>query len=224
MLRGIRFIRDEPALIATCGRRRYLVVSDLHIGMELKLSAKGVHLYGATKKMSERILGIMGDAGLDRMIMLGDVKENFLRPEAAEARLIRSFFDSLKGMEVTVTAGNHDAMLADIVDVNIVKNLRLGRFYFAHGYGRLGETGDGVDCILMGHMHPAIETERNGIRDAQKVWCIYKEENGDKRLVSVPAFNDLIIGTDVNKYDKLLFASSFRRETILGLDGRGIGL
>ena len=224
MLKGIRFIRDEPALIATCGRRRYLVVSDLHIGMELKLSAMGVHLYGATKKMSERLLGMVKDANLDRVIMLGDVKENFLRPDEAEARLIRSFFDSLKGIDITVTAGNHDAMLADIVDINIVKSLKLGRFYFAHGYGRLGEIGDGIDYVLMGHMHPAIETERNGIRDSQKVWCIYREENGDERLISVPAFNDLIVGTDVNKYDRLLFAKSFRREAILGLDGRDIEL
>jgi metallophosphoesterase superfamily enzyme len=80
--KNLRFVYDEPALIVNADGAEHLVVPDLHIGMELGLSRKGVHLFNATDRMAERIKRIMRFS-LENLIILGDVKESILYPESS---------------------------------------------------------------------------------------------------------------------------------------------
>ena len=89
---NIKFVYNEPAMIVKAESREHLVIADLHIGMELGLSKKGVHLFGASERMAGRINAIMNQFSLRSIIMLGDIKESILYPEEAETRLLKQFF------------------------------------------------------------------------------------------------------------------------------------
>jgi len=204
--RGIKFVYDEPAMIAKAGGTDYLVIADLHIGMELGLSKKGIHLYNATDRIADRIKKIMKDFKLKRIIMLGDIKESILYPDAAEINLLKNFFRELAGFETTIIAGNHDAHLAEIIDHETKKELIIGSFGFIHGNRIPSGEMMRVSYLISAHDHIAVrKIDRNGAVYEQKEWTIYKASKKDDRiinknikLISMPAFNDLIIGTSVD--------------------------
>jgi putative SbcD/Mre11-related phosphoesterase len=212
--KNIKFVYNEPALIAYAEGAEHLVVGDLHIGMELAISRKGIHLFGATERMAKRVKMIMKDFGLRNIIILGDVKESILYPEAAEVRLIKEFFRELDGYEIRIVSGNHDAHLNEIIDREILRELVVGEFGFIHGNRRVGENMIGLDYIMSAHEHLSARiVDKNGAVYNQKVWAIsklnkkeamlsYEKFNKDIRLVSIPAFNELIMGTALEKGKK----------------------
>ena len=213
-LTGIKFVYDEPALIAEIDGKGHLVIGDLHIGMELALSRKGVHMFSATERMARRIKGIMDEFSIRDVVILGDVKESILYPDAVEAKLLRQFFSDLDCFDLHIIAGNHDAHLEDIIDKRVERELVLGRFGFIHGNRKPSGQMMELDYIISAHEHLAVRIrERNGAMYEQKAWAIYnvskktaKESYGSFnkriRLISMPAFNELILGTTVEKGKK----------------------
>jgi uncharacterized protein len=212
--KNIKFIYDEPALVANVKGKEYLVIADLHIGMELELSKKGVHLFNATDKLVERIKNIMKEFSLHDIIILGDVKQSILYPEIAEIKLLKKFFRELDGFEIKIVAGNHDAHLSEIIGHEVTKELIIGEFGFVHGNRKPSVEMMVLDYIISAHEHIAVRiTEKSGAYYEQKAWALYDinkkeasanyEKFNDKiRLVSMPAFNDLIMGTTIDKKSK----------------------
>ncbi len=214
VVEGIKFVYDEPAMVVNADGNDYLVVADLHIGMELDLSRKGIHMFGATERMSDRIKNIAKEFGLSRIIILGDVKNSILYPEAAEIKLLRGFFKQLDRFEIKVLAGNHDAHLEEIVGISPSKELVVGKMGFTHGNRRPSDDMMSLDYVVSGHEHLAVRIrEPAGAVYEQKAWAIYKlnkksakldydKFNGKLKLISMPAFNDLIMGTVIDKERK----------------------
>lgn len=208
---NIKFVYNEPAMIVNAGGKEHLVIADLHIGMELGLSRKGVHLFGASERMAERINAIMKDFSLDSIIMLGDIKESILYPEAAETRLLKQFFKELEGFKIKIVAGNHDAHLEEIIERGVEKELIIGNFGFMHGNRKPDERFMLLDYIVSAHEHLAVRIkERNGALYDYKAWAVYglnksaakttyKNFNENVKLVSMPAFNELIHGRAIEK-------------------------
>ncbi|MDE1871617.1 MAG: metallophosphoesterase [Candidatus Micrarchaeota archaeon] len=213
---SLKFVYGEPALIAGSGRDRHLVVADLHIGMELKLSKRGIHLFNATDRMAERIRRIMGDFSIDKLVILGDVKDSILYPEGAEIKLLKGFFRQMEGFDLNIVAGNHDAHLESIIGHDVVKELVVGDFGFVHGNRKPGEEMMMLSYIISAHDHLAVRMkDKNGAIYEQKAWAIYRLNarsarsayerfNGKIRLVSMPAFNELITGTAIGDSPKRL--------------------
>lgn len=182
--------------------------------MELDLSRRGVHLFNATDRMAERIKKIMGDFSLRNIIILGDTKHSILYPEATEIKLLKKFFKDLDSFDINIIAGNHDAHLAEIIDREVKRGLVVGGFGFTHGNRMPGQNMMGLDYIISGHDHLSVRiTEKSGAFYEQKCWALYgldkksaKEHydgfNSKIRLVSMPAFNDLIMGTTIDKNPK----------------------
>lgn len=217
----IKFVFDEPAMVVKADREEHLVIGDLHIGMEIELSRKGVHLFSATDNMARRIKAIMKDFSLKRIIMLGDIKHSILYPENSEIRLLKSFFESLSSFDIKIIAGNHDAHLAQIINHEVEKEFSVGRFGFTHGNRKPGAQLMLLDYLISAHDHLAVRIkDENGAIYNQKAWGIYKlgkkiaKSHYDKfnekiKLISIPAFNDLIMGTAIEK------ASSARLNPLL---------
>lgn len=219
MIRGpdIKFANDEPAAVIRAGGKRYIVVGDLHIGRELSLSGKGIHIYGTTESMAERILRLSRRFRIKRVIIIGDVKDSILYPIVPEKRLIEAFFERLGGLEVTVVAGNHDARIGEIKKVKMVRELTIGRFGLAHGNGMPSDRLMLCDYIITGHEHPAFfpkTADGENAGPGVKAWMIlkinpkiaarfYKRFNKDAYLISMPAFNDLILGSDIESEKSL---------------------
>ncbi len=207
-MRYLRFVYDEPAMIALQGPKKYLVIGDLHIGMELKLRERGVHI-NATEQLSERIHRLVKEFAADKVIMLGDIKESILYPDAAEARMIRSFFDKLSGLDIEVIAGNHDAHLNELISNKISRELVIGRFAFLHGDKKPSEEAMMCDYLITAHSHPAIRIvdEKGAVYD-EKVWVMarvkaavaksnYARFNKRLKLIIAPAFNHMITGRPI---------------------------
>lgn len=213
---NLRFVYGEPALIAKAGRKEYLVVADLHIGMELKLSKRGIHLFNATDRMAERINRMMGEFSLDNLIILGDVKESILYPENAEIKLLRGFFRQMDRYGLNIVAGNHDAHLSNIIGREVKKDLSLGNFGFVHGNRKPSEDMMALKYIISAHDHMAIRImDSSGAFYEQKAWAFYNispkkarssygKFNRNIKLVSMPAFNDLITGTAISENPRRL--------------------
>lgn len=208
---NIKFVYDEPAMVVKADGKEHLVVGDLHIGMELELSRKGVHLFSATENMANRIKKIMKEFSLKRVIILGDVKNSILYPETSEIRLLKEFFGALSGFDLTIVAGNHDAHLSEIIGHQVVKEFTVGDLGFLHGNRIPDDRMMLLDYLVSAHDHLAVRiTEKNGATYDQKAWGIYKLNktaakskygafNEKIKLVSMPAFNDLITGTTIEK-------------------------
>jgi uncharacterized protein len=207
----IKFAYGEPALVADAGGREHLVVGDIHIGMERELQARGIHVTKMAERMSKRILGIAQEFGVKSLIIIGDVKHSILYPERYESREIKAFFDALSGLDVVVVPGNHDAHLRDIVDCEVKDELVIDRMAFAHGNRNPTDAEIKADYLITAHSHASVKfRDSTGTFYEQKVWLVselsarkaasaYESYNKKLRLVMMPAFNDLIMGTAITK-------------------------
>ncbi len=208
-LKGIRFVTGKPALIAEIHGERYLVIGDLHIGIELELSGKGIHLFNVTESLEKSITSIMNEFSLKNIILLGDIKNSVMRPTRAEALLLKGFFDSMKDYSVFAIAGNHDAYLEELLGIRLHKELIIGDYAFMHGHARPSQQAIMCRYIITAHNHAIARTMRkDGSMHDEKIWIIakiskrsakksYESFNAGAKLIVAPAFNDMIMGTPV---------------------------
>ncbi|MDE1810549.1 MAG: metallophosphoesterase [Candidatus Micrarchaeota archaeon] len=218
----IKFVYSEPALVAEADGKEHLVVGDLHIGMEKELSAKGIHVSKMAERMSKRILGLADEFGTKSVIILGDVKHSILYPEKYEAREIKSFFESLGKLEVVVVAGNHDAHLREIAGCEVKDELTVGKISFSHGNSNPESNAMRSDYLVTAHSHACVRMRDSlGTVYEQKVWLVselnkrkasasYEGYNKSMKMVMMPAFNDLIMGSAITKGLKGSISPMFR--------------
>ncbi|MCW6160017.1 MAG: metallophosphoesterase [Candidatus Micrarchaeales archaeon] len=207
----IKFVYNEAAVVVTIDGTGYLVIGDLHIGAERKLIARGIRVYSAVEAMAGKVKKLMDEFSLENIIILGDVKETILYPDAGELNELKRFFSGLSKYRIVVMRGNHDPHLEELVSVEVSDELVAGGFAFMHGHKWPSENAMLCGYIFAGHNHAAISMmDRNKGFYSQKAWLIaninkrkaaevYKEFNKDAKLVILPAFNDLITGMPVNE-------------------------
>lgn len=197
-------------------KEKTLIVSDLHLGYEESLNREGVlvprfqvnDIIGNFIKIANRIKKI------NTIIVNGDFKHEFGGISKQE------WLDSKKVLEkfaeyctkVIVVQGNHDTMLEPFrrrIPLQIYKSLQLNEYLIMHGEEIPKEIPKGVKTIIIGHEHPAVSI-RDEIR-VEKFKCFLVGKWKGKNLVSMPAFNPIIEGTDILK-EKLL--SPFLRQDL----------
>ncbi len=238
----IKFVYGFPAMIAGKGKNAPIVVGDIHIGMESKLRKFGIRLYDMAALMAREILRMASEFGTHRAILLGDIKDQVLRPESSERFAISNFFNILSPLDVTVVRGNHDAYLSDMLSVPIVDELTLGKFSFTHGNSWPSEKAMQSKYLITAHNHAALSIkDLNGAVYSRKAWVIaeinpdeasrrYGKFNKGIKLVIMPAFNDMILGHPVNEGESrglgpLLQNRVFETETasVYSLEGQYFG-
>jgi putative SbcD/Mre11-related phosphoesterase len=216
MPKSISFAYDEPAAIVTQGKRKWLVIGDLHIGRELKLAGRGIRVYGTTDLMAERALALMKSHRAIGLVILGDVKDSIIRPDSTEMRIIHGFFKRFSGHRVVIVQGNHDAGLGEIEGVIKVKEFALGKVGLIHGNALPSEELMQKEYIIAAHDHPAVMSapfEEGG--NLEKAWVVleikqkeaaklYDKPGKRTKLILMPAFNDLIIGNDMEAGRRIL--------------------
>jgi putative SbcD/Mre11-related phosphoesterase len=223
--RLIRFVYGVPALVLTIKNTRYIVVGDLHIGIELEFAKKGIRLYDATERLAESIRHLMNEFSVKKLILLGDIKNSIMWPTAAESSMLKSFFRAIEGFEVSVIVGNHDAHLSELIGIETNKELIIGDIALTHGHSMPSEQAMGCNYLITAHNHIALaEKTKNGTFKEEKAWLVtssnmknaakyYDHFNKNIKLIVMPAFNDLIMGTPVN---------SFKREKMGALFSSGL--
>lgn len=212
----LKFAFDDSALVVTSAKKSHIVIGDLHIGIERKLSDRGVHIHNASNLMLKKLIGLCGQFETKSIIMLGDVKDAILYPDAAEAASIKAFFEGLGGYDVTVIRGNHDAHLEEIAGIKVLDELILGKFSMLHGNKWPSQEAMMADYIITAHNHVAIRiTDINGGTYTEKAWLMaginadnarlhYEKFNPGIKLIVAPAFNDLITGKPMNEVSGIL--------------------
>lgn len=220
----IRFIYDEAAVVVRTNGKNHLVIGDLHIGAERDFIKKGIRIYSAVEAMIQKIKKLAKGSEVDDIIILGDVKDTVLYPDAVETNELKMFFKELEEYKITITMGNHDPHLKEIVDCNIVDELVLDEFAFLHGHKWPSDSAMKSKYIFAGHNHIAISLrDKHGAYYNQKAWLIskfnkklgverYPEANKNVSLVVLPAFNDLIVGMPVNKEVENMLNPLFRNK------------
>jgi putative SbcD/Mre11-related phosphoesterase len=215
---SIRPLYPHPALLLeekrTGIKRTYLVISDLHIGLEGELNLRGVIFDSkySLNTMLEELRGLIKSNQLDGVILLGDVKSTIRSISKQEWNQVPEFFRILSGhASIYVVPGNHDTNVRFLVPQNInimsVKGMVLEGTLLVHGHTMPSSARATIKRIIMGHIHPVF-SRCNSVLNGRRIWLYLKVRRetifpgtvGTLDIIIVPAFNKDVPGM-MNKRD-----------------------
>ena len=236
-----KIIPGKPALQIE-GKKRYLVVTDLHIGFESKFSSNEISL-GKNTTLNETIdelSEIIEMEKPDSVVLLGDIKSSIKSISNREWTDVPLFFEKIsKKCNLILIPGNHDSNIQRLVPENILLISSTGMednsILFTHGHTMPSKNFSHVKKIVMGHIHPVF-FQKESIVNGQRVWVsiktekeqIFPSQSGEIEIIIVPSFNKYFYATNKKKYkksispiiEKIKKISSAR---IVTLDGTIIG-
>ena len=236
-----RIVPTKPALILE-GKKRWLVVTDLHIGFENKFTANKIFL-GKNTTINETVSeleSIIDSTKAESLILLGDVKSSIKSISRSEWNEIPYFFEKMnKKIETILIPGNHDTNIQKLVPNGIIQissnGLVLENILLTHGHTLPSDNVSYVNKIIMGHIHP-VYFEEESVLNGQRVWIslraekekIFPSSSGQIEIIIVPSFNKYFYATHKTKYKKSISPiiekiKNFTSAKIVTLDGTIIG-
>jgi len=236
-----RIVPGKPALFVE-GQKKYLIVTDLHIGFESTLTANEIFIgkNTAIKEIIDELLEIIDSKKPDSLILLGDVKSSIKNISKGEWNDVPLFFNKVKEKcEVILIPGNHDANIQRLIPEGISLISSTGmieeKVLFTHGHTMPSENFSSIEKIIMGHIHPVFFQE-DSIVNGQRVWIslktnkenIFPSQSGEIEIIIVPSFNRYFYATNKRKYKKSIspIIEKIKNVTsakIITLDGTIIG-
>lgn len=212
-------IPGEPALLFK-GKKRTMIIAEIHIGLEADLRESGINLPSQTEKMASHLFNLCHIHEVDSLIMLGDVKHKVPVSSRQEYFEIPMIFQQLKELvsEVHITLGNHDGdlkhFLSDWVKIHGPGGFVHKKVGFFHGHAWPSQKVMACDLVVMAHQHPTILfVETLGERDSRPCWVKsqFIKKNIEEKyphcnpgLIIMPTFNPLLGGIAMNSKDRLL--------------------
>lgn len=206
-------IPNEPALLLD-GKKKILIVADLHIGIEAELRESGINIPSQTEKMAEHLLKLCKENHIHDLVIVGDLKHNVPMTSRQEYFEIPRIFERLREHVETahITLGNHDGNLKNYlpswVKVHDSKGFTSKGIGFFHGHTWPKKEVMSCKQVVCAHQHPTILfVETLGERDTRRCWvkADFITKVADKhypgsnpKLILMPAFNGLLGGTAVN--------------------------
>ncbi len=197
----VRPLHPHAALLLDDEDKRYIAVSDLHIGLESELGSKGITVRSSlVQEMADDLLSIVESEKAQGLILLGDIKNSVGSISKQEWDEIPGFFRKLASrVDVYLVPGNHDGNIRHLVpeSVNVIssRGMVLGDTLFVHGHSMPSDARSNVNRIVMGHLHPVF-AKKGSIVNGQRVWVYLQvdknslfSEDGTMDIVIVPSFN-----------------------------------
>jgi putative SbcD/Mre11-related phosphoesterase len=241
----VRPLHPHAALLAEeDDSRRYVVVSDLHIGLEAELGAKGITVQSSLmREMQEEILSLLSREKAAGLILLGDIKNTVGAISKQEWDDIPAFFKRLSSAaDVYLVQGNHDGnirhLVPDSVNVAASKGMVIGDTLFVHGHSMPSDTRSHVRRIVMGHVHPVF-LKKGSVVNGERAWisiqakkeALFSSEQGAVDIVVVPSFNRYLYSSGERGYRKstspitsrIMGAKAVERCMVITLDGSIVG-
>ncbi len=198
----IRMIFSQPACVVD----DFVVIADLHLGIEVEISSKGLRLPSRTLAAAERVNQLLHIANSHTLVVLGDLKHEIPTASRYEIEEVRRFLSAVDA-DVILVKGNHDSLMEKLFpELRVVKELKIGDVVLAHGHSTISEKGE---KYLIGHTHPAVELADGIGRTKEKVWLKLKPSEkgvdilGDCEVVVMPAFSEFVTGVAVNSPSRL---------------------
>ncbi len=192
-----------------------LVIGDLHIGVEAHLGAKGIHLTSRTDTMFDAVIEAAG-TDVDRIIMIGDIKDSVPGSTKQEYREIPVFCDRLLEhfAEVCIVRGNHDTSIEEFVPGAVriypATGMVSGNIGLVHGHTWPSPEVMSRKTLVLGHCHPTVLFKDGvGTHVSEPCWVRgsftsaknERYETLPESFIIVPAFNRLLGGSPVNAID-----------------------
>ncbi len=176
--------------------RDILIIGDLHLGFEESLIKEGVLIpFSQFKKTIKKLEEIIKKTKPDKIIINGDVKDDFGSITRQEWKETLDFIDFLKNKaELIFIKGNHDTILEPIAkkkDIKVLERYDIDDITVIHG-DKLFK--DLKKTVIISHEHPAISFKE---RRDEKYKCFLKGKYKKHNLIVLPSFNLLIQGSDI---------------------------
>ena len=194
-----------------------VVVSDLHIGIEISQTMSGVLMPRIqSEKVLEELEDIKESTDAEKLIIDGDLKHSFSGRNKKENEEVENFLQKLSMVyeKTVVVKGNHDNALEHRTEH--FKNIELKEkhfekgFLFVHGHKNF-EIPVGTDYIILGHEHPALEL-KDDVGVVEKISCILYGSIQNYKVVVLPAYSELASGTGVNGMPKHRLLTPFLKK------------
>jgi hypothetical protein len=167
----------HPAALIRTKESRTLVIADLHIGWEIALSEKGIHVPTQTPRLLSRLKEIISACKPENLLILGDVKHTVAKAEISEWQDVPEFFNELKKQvkEIQIICGNHDGNLEPLLPENIkilpTTGTVIGEIGLFHGHRWPSPMLLKCKILVMGHVHPVVSfRDPAGFRITRQVW------------------------------------------------------
>jgi putative SbcD/Mre11-related phosphoesterase len=200
----IFFVKDYPCLILRHKNKRYMIISDLHLGISLELEKKGFFLPSQAENLANKLNRLKKITRAKEIIILGDLKHNIPLALKYEKTEINKFLSKIKFEKIILLKGNHDGRIENIIrsekDIIIPKEkfFVIGKYVLTHGHIKLNKKLLEKN-IIIGHIHPFIKMRDKFSFYYEPVWLVYKDEK--REIIIMPAFNDLCGATIANEQE-----------------------
>jgi uncharacterized protein len=173
----LNLLLPHPAALVKTEKTRTLLIADPHLGWEMQLQEKGIHVPSQTQKILNKLTAIITEYKPDKLVILGDVKYTVVSSEFGEWQDIPDFFNKLSNCinDISVVRGNHDANLEPLLPENIqllpATGAIIGDVGVFHGHKWPSPALLGSKTLVMGHLHPVVVfRDPAGFKITRQVW------------------------------------------------------
>jgi putative SbcD/Mre11-related phosphoesterase len=173
----LNLLLPQPAALVKTSKTKTLLIADPHLGWEMQLQKKGIHIPSQTPKILNKLTAIITEYKPDRLVILGDVKYTVVSHEFGEWQDIPDFFTKLSGCidNIAVVRGNHDANLEPLLPENVeflpATGAVIGNVGVFHGHKWPSPSLLGCKTLVMGHLHPVVVfRDPTGYKITRQVW------------------------------------------------------
>ncbi len=167
----------NPVALVKTEKTKTFLISDPHIGWEMELQQKGIHIPSQTGKLLNKLTAILTEYKPDALVILGDVKYTVISSEFGEWHDIPEFFKKLQPYvnKISIVRGNHDANLEPLLPENVellpATGAVVGDVGVFHGHKWPSPALLGCKTLVMGHLHPVVVfRDPTGCKMTRQVW------------------------------------------------------
>ena len=173
----LNLLLPHPVALVKTEKTKTLLIADPHLGWEMQLQEKGIHVPSQTPKILNKLTAIITEYKPDAMVILGDVKYTVVSHEFGEWQDIPDFFTKLQGYigSISIVRGNHDANLEPLLPENVeflpATGAVIGDVGVFHGHKWPSPALLGCKTLVMGHLHPVVVfRDPTGCKITRQVW------------------------------------------------------
>jgi putative SbcD/Mre11-related phosphoesterase len=173
----LNLLWPNPAAMVKTSKTKMLLIADPHIGWEMELQEKGIHIPSQTPKILNKLTAIITKYKPQQLVIVGDVKYTVVSSELGEWHDIPDFFAQLQKQvdSIAIVRGNHDANLEPLLPENVellpATGVVVGDVGIFHGHKWPSPELLGCKTLIMGHLHPSVVfRDPAGFKIQRQVW------------------------------------------------------
>jgi len=173
----LNLLWPHPAALIKSGKTKTLLIADPHLGWEIVLQEKGIHVPSQTPKILNKLTAIITKYKPQQLFILGDIKYTVVSSKLGEWHDIPDFFAELQSFvgAIAIVRGNHDANLEPLLPENVqllpATGEVIGDVGVFHGHKWPSPALLQCKTLVMGHLHPIVVfRDPAGFKITRQVW------------------------------------------------------